>query len=81
MQPLLLWEGNECYILCVCVCGFNYLTERMRRFTLSSVACLAVQYFSTLSPRRHDLKKNLIEHKMCVLIFSTIFLRNFSRSK
>jgi len=34
-------------------------------------ACLAVSYFSTLSHKRHDLRKDIIECKMCVLIFST----------
>ena len=34
---------------------------------LSYVACPAVQYFSTLSHKRHDLKKNkVIENKMYV---------------
>jgi hypothetical protein len=47
---------------------------------LSSVAGPALQYFATLSYKRHYLKK-VIEHKMCVLISSTTFILNISHSK
>ena len=33
--------------------------KRMRRIILSTVSCLAVPYFSTLSRKRYDLKKNI----------------------
>jgi hypothetical protein len=33
---------------------------RMRRVMLSCVACPALQYVSTLSRKRHDLKKKLL---------------------
>ena len=47
----------------------------------SSVASLAVPHNSTLSHKRCDFRKKVAEHKMCVLIFCTTFVRNISHSK
>ena len=44
---------------------------RMRQIMTSFVALLAPPYFPTLPHTRHDVREKDIEHKMCVLIFST----------
>jgi len=47
---------------------------RMRRILLSSVACQVLPYFSTFSHKWQDVLQTIIEHKMCVLIFSATFV-------
>jgi hypothetical protein len=47
---------------------------RMRRVALLSVACSALQYFPTLSHKRHNFSKNVTEYKICVLILTTNFV-------
>jgi hypothetical protein len=49
---------------------------------ISSMQCAcAIQYFYTLSHKRHDLRQKVFEGKMCVLIFSTVFVWNIALSK
>jgi len=39
----------------------------------------ALQYFSALYHKLHDIKEKVIKHKLCVLFFSTtFFLKHFS---
>jgi hypothetical protein len=51
--------------------------ELMHRVLLSSVACLAVPYFFRYFTKGTIFEKNLIEHKICILIFSTILYETF----
>jgi len=64
----------------MCVAAGNQHAMRMRPIILA-VACPAVQYFSKLSHKPKDFRKKNIEHKICVLIFSTTFVRKISHSK
>jgi hypothetical protein len=41
----------------------------------------ALQYFSTLSHKRHDFRNTVTDYKICVLIFFTTFSWNISHSK
>ena len=59
---------------CVSVALVIQHAKRMHHNISSSVACLAVPYFPTLSHKRHDLREKVIGYKMCVLIVSTTFV-------
>ena len=64
--------------VCVCVCVCVALASMQCACAiLSTVACPSVQYFSTLSHKRHDFRKKVIEHKMCALISSTTVYEAF----
>jgi len=45
------------------------------------MVCPTLQYFSTLTQKRHDFRKKITEHKMCFLFFSTTFIWNIFHSK
>ena len=47
---------------------------KIRRIVLLPVACVAVPYFSRLFHKRHDFRKNIVEHKICGLILSAVFV-------
>jgi len=64
-----------------CVFVASFIQHAMHMCHLSSVACLALQYFSTLLHNWQDFRKKVIENKMCVLIFSTTCVWNISHSK
>jgi hypothetical protein len=73
-----MWVGkgypNAWMWACACVCVHVALliqhAKRIRHI-MSLVASLAPPDFSTLSHKSHDFREKIIEHKMCVLIFST----------
>ena len=80
VQLFLQWKSSK-YKYCtfwLCVCSLRYpATKRMRRTILSSVACPVLQYFSTLSHERQDLKKKKFPNMQCVLC-STTWVSNIS---
>ena len=76
-----------CVCVCVCVCAASIMqhAKHTRCIILSSVACPALQYFSTLSQKRQKFlekkkEERITGRKMCVLSFSTNFVRNISHS-
>jgi hypothetical protein len=85
VQPLLQWQSIKYYTfwVCVCVCVCVALGVQNAWAILSSVACPTPNYSSALSHKWHEFRKKRehIEHKMRLLISSTIYFRNFGRSR
>jgi hypothetical protein len=54
--------------VCILALGIQH-AKHIRPIVLSSVACLALPYFYTLSHKRHDFRKKVISHKMCFFYF------------
>jgi len=48
---------------------------RMRHIVICGLSDLS--YFATLSPKRHDFRKKVIEHNMCVMVVSTNLSQTF----
>jgi hypothetical protein len=76
--PLLPWKNNTYYELRVCVCNLSY-----RAFNAHAPYChlwsvRLYRIFSHYFINGTILKKEGIEHKMCVLIFCTTFVWDIS---
>jgi hypothetical protein len=68
---------NECYV-CVLALLINIqIASLCACAILSSVACPALKFFPTLSPKRSGFRENVTKHKMCVLNFSTFLFETF----
>jgi hypothetical protein len=75
-------ENQEVFTFRVCVCCLSYpACNAHAPFYNVILVCLALPCFSTLSHKRHDIRENVIEHKMCVLTFCTNFVWNICHSK
>jgi len=82
LQPLLQWKSNEHYRIWLCVFVALGIQHVMRMRLIFIYGLPVCKIFFTLSHKRHDFsEKKVIEHKMCVLIFSTSFVWNISHSK
>jgi hypothetical protein len=60
-----------------CSCSLSYLTCKYECAILPSMAGPTLQYFSHFLIKIRVFKKEVIEYKMCVLIFSTLLSETF----
>jgi len=71
MQSLLQWKSSNTYSECVFVDSGTKQAMCMQHILICG---LALQYFSTLSHKWHDLKKKFTEQEIVILILSTTFV-------
>jgi len=81
VQPLLLWESNKFYLYWVCICRLRYPACNAHAsycHLWSGRLYTVYNIFSTLSHRRRNFRRTLLDIKMCAWIFlqllSEIFL-------
>jgi hypothetical protein len=65
------------YSLCKLLALVIRHAECIRLSIFLSVACPALQKFPALSHKRYDFRKNVIEYKICVLMFSATLCETF----
>jgi hypothetical protein len=80
-QPLLPWKINKHSRTRVCICCVRYPACNAYAPYCYLWPAPLYRTFSTLSHKRHDFLKNVIEHKMYVFGSSTSFVWNISHSK
>ena len=73
MQPLLQRKKKKAISITYSECVFVAIGIQHAMRTRLILICPPLQYFPTLSPKGHDFRKNLIEHKLFVTIFSPKF--------
>jgi hypothetical protein len=66
-------DVSACAFTCARVALLIQHATHILPIIMSFVASLAPPYFLTLSHKRYDFQKNVIERKMCVLILCTNF--------
>jgi hypothetical protein len=79
VQPMLHWKSSKYYIFWVRVCRLRYPAWNVHASYRYLWPSRLYSIFS--SHKRHYFRKTIIEHKMCVFIFSTRFVLNISYSK
>ena len=77
VQPLLLWESKKFYLFWVCICRLRYPASNAHASYCHLWSARLYNIFSTLSQRRRDFRKTLMDIKMCAWIFLQLLFETF----